>query len=281
MKQSFTLHTHTLGCDGKNTPAEMVARATELGLSAIGISNHFIVHPRIRESNFYPHAVRGGYSRIYSSSFDEIMSRFIPMYKELEQVALKSKIRVLRGLEVDYFSDCVWQKKFKHAVDVLKPDYLIGACHFIEVDGVPCNVHDMAAADDEARTNMLRMYWKKICEAANFGMFNWMAHLDLPRKVGVGCGDEWRIMECQVVDELAKNKMPIEVNTGLRPEPYPSFRILKAAAKADLPVLISDDAHRADQIGRFFDEAEALCELAGVKNRLSLQKILEFSNKIL
>ena len=83
MPQDFTLHTHTIGCDGKNTPAEMVARATEMGMQAIGISNHFIVHPKIRESNFYPHAVRGGYNQIYNSSFDEIMARFIPIYQEI------------------------------------------------------------------------------------------------------------------------------------------------------------------------------------------------------
>ena len=79
MTQDFTLHTHTLGCDGKNTPAEMVARAAEMGMSAIGISNHFIVHPRIKESNFYPYAVRGGYSHMYTSSLDEIMARFVPI----------------------------------------------------------------------------------------------------------------------------------------------------------------------------------------------------------
>lgn len=281
MKQNFTLHTHTLGCDGKNTPAEMVAHATKLGMKAIGISNHFIVHPRIKDSNFYSYAVRGGYNHIYSTSFEEVMARFVPMYEEINRVAAKSEIPVLRGLEVDFFPDLAWQKGFERAIEVLKPDYLIGACHFVEVDGFPRNVHDMLSAEGKERNKMIKQYWCKIRDAAGYGAFDWMAHLDLPRKVGVGVGDEWRLMERIVIDDLAKNKMPIEVNTGLRPEPYPSYRILKAAAKANLPVLISDDAHRADQIGRYFDEAEQLCDSAGVKNRLTLQKILDFLNKTL
>lgn len=281
MRQDFTLHTHTLGCDGKNTPAQMIARATELGMTTIGISNHFIVHPRIQESNFYPHAVRCGYNHIYSTSFDEIMARFIPIYDEIGRAASESKIRVLRGLEVDYFPDSVWRRNFERAISVLKPDYLIGACHFIEIDGVPYNVHDMLAADADTQTTMVKRYWNKICDASNSGMFAWMAHLDLPRKVGVGTNDNWRIIERMIIDTLTKNQTPIEINTALQPEPYPSHRILKLVANANLPVLISDDAHRTEQIGRFFDDAEKICEQAGIKNRLSVQKILDFSKKTL
>lgn len=281
MSQNFTLHTHTIGCDGKNTPAEMIARATEMGMQAIGISNHFIVHPRIRESNFYPHAVRGGYSQIYSASFDEIMARFVPIYQEIERAAKNAPIRVLRGLEVDFFPDDKWRQNFERAISVLQPDYLIGACHFIEFDGGLRNVHDMANADANVRAHMLNAYWRKIGMASDSGLFTWMAHLDLPRKVGVGVGDEWRIRERDTIAILAKNNTPIEINTALQPMPYPSHRILQMVARANLPVLISDDAHRVEQIGRFFGGAEQLCAQVGIKNRLSLQKILDFSNKTL
>ena len=48
--QDFTLHTHTIGFDGRNTPAEMAARVRELGMTALGVSNHFIVHPDITKT---------------------------------------------------------------------------------------------------------------------------------------------------------------------------------------------------------------------------------------
>ena len=62
--QTFTLHTHTIGFDGANTIAEMAASARAAGFSALGVSNHFIVHPEITHARMYPHAVRGGYDAI-------------------------------------------------------------------------------------------------------------------------------------------------------------------------------------------------------------------------
>ena len=281
MPQCFTLHTHTLGCDGKNTIAEMVARATEIGMTAIGISNHFIVHPRIQESNFYPYSVRGGYNHIYCSSFLEILTRFVPIFDELEQVAAKSSIRVLRGFEVDWFPDPNWQREFAQAMRILRPDYLIGASHFVEVNGIPNNVHDIAHADRSTQQEMLTQYWNKICAASQSGLFTFMAHLDLPRKVGLGTDETWMETERQAIAQIASHGTPIEINTGLYPEPYPSRRILEHIAAHNIPVLISDDAHNVDQIGRHFADAERLIGEVGIKNRISLQKLLDFSNKSL
>ena len=40
--QKFSIHTHTVGYDGKNTVAEMIQHAIKLKREAIGISNHII-----------------------------------------------------------------------------------------------------------------------------------------------------------------------------------------------------------------------------------------------
>ena len=76
MLQNFTLHTHTNEFDGKNTVAEMVNAAYEHGMKTIGISNHFIVHPNIKQTNFYPHAVIGGYDGMYNDNFDTVTKKF-------------------------------------------------------------------------------------------------------------------------------------------------------------------------------------------------------------
>ena len=271
--QDFTLHTHTIGFDGRNTPAEMVARAHELGMTAVGVSNHFIVHPDITKTKFYPAALARGYDAIYSSSFDEAIAKFKTHYAELERLSDKSAIKIFRGMEVDYFDDPKWRIGFDCALKVLKPDYIICASHFIEYDGMLRNVHDMANAHPLTRDKMLEHYWHKIGRAAGTQMFNWMAHLDLPKKVGVGRECHWAETEKAAIDEIARSHTPIEINTGLyRPEcdePYPSSRILKMVATKDIPVLISDDAHAAAQIGRHFDRAYDLAKLCGVKQFFS------------
>lgn len=285
MTQDFTLHTHTIGFDGKSLIAEMAKRASELGFKTIGFSNHFILHPDILTAPCYKYSKRGNYDNIYCNNFDTIMSRFTKHFDELEQIATDSntKIRILRGLEVDFFYYPEWQTYLKQAIKILQPDYLIGACHFVEHNGTLCNVHDMANADAENRDIMINKYWKKIQDASQSGIFSWMAHLDLPKKVSVGQEDKWIDAEEEAVQTLKKNKMPIEINTGLyRPycyQPYPSPRIMKMAANANLPVLFSDDAHHTVQIMRHFDEAKQMAQQCGIKNYLTLQKILDFSKK--
>ena len=78
--QKFSLHTHTIGFDGRNTEEEMLARAKQLGWKHLGFSNHFIVHPNIKNAPMYKYALKGGYQGIYSASFDEFIAKFLPHY---------------------------------------------------------------------------------------------------------------------------------------------------------------------------------------------------------
>ncbi len=277
--QNFTLHTHTVGFDGRNTPREMVARAAECGMHTIGVSNHFIVHPRIKESKMYAAACAKGHawSDIYASSFDEVMARFIPHYAEMEQIADAAGIRVLRGMEVDWFNDDAWRRDFDAAVRVLRPDYLIGAKHFVELDGVLYNPHDMEHAAPELQDRLLAAYWDNIARAAHSGLFNWMAHLDLPKKVGLGRDEKWVAHENAALDAIADAHIAIEVNaSGIArmSEPYPSARILCGVVARKIPVILSDDAHRTEQIGYNFDVAGAFARDAGVTNFATVDQIL-------
>lgn len=263
MIQKYTLHTHTVGFDGRDTVQPMVNRARELGFNTIGISNHFIVNPLVKETQMYCYAVRGGYSSMYSASFDEVLSRFIPHYEELRLVQERNPdMKILRGLEVDFFDDPQWRNGFDRAIKILSPDYLIGSTHFVADNGTLLNTHDWANADKETQDKWLKIYWKNVATAAGSGLFNWMAHLDLPKKVGLGRDAKWVELESRAIESIAKTKTAIEINTSFyRPdcyEPYPSNRILEMAAQNNVPVLLSDDAHIAKNIGRHFDEAQKL-----------------------
>ena len=262
----YSLHTHTIGFDGRDTIQCMVDRAKELGYDVIGISNHFIVHPYIKNTKMYQYAERGGYSNIYSQDFDEVLSRFVPHYEELNRVRQNNPgIKILRGMEVDFFQDIKWQNGFERAVSILDPDYIIGSAHFINHNGTLLNSHDWKNADAKTQDKLLETYWKNLAMAAESGLFTWMAHLDLPKKVGLGREEKWIPFESRAIESAAKTKTAIEINTSFYRdfcyEPYPSNRILNMAKYAKVPVVISDDAHRAQDIGRHYEEA---CQL--IKN---------------
>lgn len=281
--QTFTLHTHTIGFDGANTIAEMAASARAAGFSALGVSNHFIVHPEITHARMYPHAVRGGYDAIYLDSFDRAMEKFCPHYAELRQFQSTTDMQILCGMEVDFFPSAWWRDGFLRAIDELRPDYVIGSSHFIYYDNNVCNVHDMANASPDVRDEMLQMYWDKVAAAASSGLFTWMAHVDLPKKVGLGRDEKWCMAENRAMDAIASAGIAMEINTGLyKPEmyePYPSARILRAAAAKNIPVLLSDDAHKSCQLGRHFDEACKFAHECGVANFATLHNLLDFSQK--
>lgn len=282
MIQDFTLHTHTNEFDGRNSIDEMINRATDMEMSAIGISNHFIVHPVIRQTNFYPFAVRGGYESMYNTSFDELMAQFVPHFENIERISTRHNIRVLRGIEADFFYYPTWERDFARAMDILRPDYIIGACHFIEKDGKLYNIHDIANSAPDMRNKMLNLYWAKVRDAAASGLFTWMAHLDLPKRVGAGMGTQWINHEMRAIETLAKHNTPIELNTAGKMNHsamHPSERVLDMVRDTNIPVLISDDAHAISQIGRGFESATRAMNAHRIKNRLSLQKILDFSTK--
>lgn len=259
---------HTIGFDGQNTVSEMVKRAKEIGFDTIGISNHFIVNPIIKSAKMYFYSAKGGYNKIYSESFDEVMAKFVPHYDELDKIQSENPdIKILRGMEVDFFQDAGWQRRFEKCLAKLKPDYIIGACHFIEYGDTILNSHDWKTADSGTQDILLEKYWINVSNAAKSGLFTWMAHLDLPKKVGLGCEDKWIEYENRALDAIRNANGAMEINTSFYKygtnEPYPSHRILMNAG--DIPVLISDDAHSADQIGRCFDDAQQLIESLNLK----------------
>ncbi len=266
--QKFSLHTHTLGFDGRNTEEEMVLKAQSLGFEKIGFSNHFIVHENIKDSKMYRYAHSGGYHQIYSSSFEEAIEKFKPHYEKIDELKEQTGFPIYKGMEVDFFAYNGWQEGFEKALNILKPDYLIGSAHFIAYRGTLYNSHDIKNAGTEEQNMLLNKYYQNIRLAAQSGMFNFLAHLDLMKKVGLGQEQRWMDIERQTIEVLAQFGAKTELNTSgfklAAQEPYPSSRIMKLLADYQIPVIISDDAHNAGRLGDHFKEAESMAKKLGI-----------------
>lgn len=276
MMQDFTLHTHTVEFDGKNTPEQMVDAAQKCGMKTIGVSNHFIVHPDITHTKFYPFAVTGGYSRMYNTNFNDTILKFQEIYNTLEQVAAKSDITVLRGMELDMFNNRRWYNGYAHMMKVLNPDYIIGAAHFIEYGGKLCNIHDMQNALPDEQDEMLQKYWEKIQWIAKSGLCNFLAHIDLPARVNLGTDEKWTDIEQKTIDIIATQKIPVEINTALYRHcghPHPSPRIMQMCAAKNIPMFLSDDAHHVSHVCKHFDDAKKYADSFGI-NLITQDKII-------
>ena len=265
----YTLHTHTIGFDGRNTAQEMVEMAVSRGFKTIGFSNHFIVHPEIRKSKMYEFAVKGGYRDIYSDNIESTIELFNAHYTQVR--ALREKypnINILCGMEMDYFLYMGWAENMRYAIRQLRPDYVIGAMHFIDLGNEILNVHDIKNAGGHKTGQLLREYYQNLMRLAEFDWrkvgfkFNWIAHYDLPQKVGLSCPD----MEKAAIMALRMNSMPIELNTSLIKKTRYQLNPMAMAEIQDMPVIISDDAHSIERIGADFDAVYEIAKNAGAQN---------------
>ncbi len=268
--QDFSYHTHTRGFDGKNTVAQMVEQAEKLNWGQLGFSNHFIVYPTITSQKMYSFAVRGGYENIFSENFNQAIEKFKNHYEEIDRVREQTDIKILKGMEVDFFGSMAWIESFQKAVEILKPDYLIGSCHFMVHKNHLLNFHDVKRMEKKEQNMLIHQYYTNVRQALKSGFFDIVAHLDLPKKVGLGGDEQFIDDEEQTVQVLRDCMTTCEINTGYYKsycyEPYPSYRILSNIKQQNIPIIISDDAHSVEQLGRNFKEAENFYQNIHPKN---------------
>ena len=192
-QEIFSLHTHTIGFDGSNSVQEMVDAAQQIGYTAIGITNHFIVYPGIENSGMYrvakfpPKEGVTPYHEMYSLSFEDALEKFKRNYDEIERVQAQTSFPIYKGMEADFFQYPGWSENFEKALDILQPDYVIGSTHFSVYKGQIMNMHDIQLLPEEQRNEVIHNYWKNSQTAICSGYFDVMAHLD-------GCmfGRTWR-----------------------------------------------------------------------------------------
>lgn len=101
-------HTHTTFCDGKDSPEELVLEAIRLGCPEIGFSGH--AHTAFDES----WCMSVGGTKEYIDCINSLKTKYA------------DKIKVLLGIEQDYFSDAPTDGY----------DYIIGSVHYVKKDGV-------------------------------------------------------------------------------------------------------------------------------------------------
>lgn len=245
MKITSNPHTHTLFCDGKNTPEEMVRAAIEIGFTALGFSGH---SPTPFDPDF-PGIVD--------------MEGYIREIKRLKE-KYRGKLAIHLGLEVDYYSEVNWGDF----------DYIIGAVHNIkdEVSGdyytIDGTVEELEACINNAfggdALAMVEGYYSLVVKMAKQKP-HILAHFDLIRKLNKDYrffdeeSPEYRNIALWALEEAAKSGCIFEINSGgihrgYIKDPYPAPFLLKRLAELEAPVIISSDAHDAKTLDFYFDE---------------------------
>lgn len=235
------LHTHSVFCDGKDTPEALVKYALANGCTEIGFSGHSFVDIPGNE----PFCM----SAEATAAYKQEVRRLKDLYRD--------KIRILLGVEQDYYSPA----------DTADYEYVIGSVHYIQKDGEYLSVDKSKAAQIAAVKAhyggdfyaFCEDYYALVGDVYRKTGCNIVGHFDLVTKFNEDgalfdpCHPRYIAAADAALDALFAEDVAFEINfgaiaRGYRKTPYPDQRILQRIKEAGKPLIYTSDCHDKTQL---------------------------------
>ncbi len=237
-------HMHHERCGHAVAPMEAYVRAAlRIGLGEMGFSDHLFQY-------WLPPDQRDPELGMREEELDAYVAEARALQRQYPQLRLRL------ALEVDYIPGR--EAELARILARYPWDYLLGSVHFLGNWGFD----DARYLAEYARRDINAIYeeyYDLVGRAAETGLFDVMAHLDLPKKFGHRPTRDLSGIQRAVVRRLARAGVAVEVNTaGLRKpvgELYPALDLLTLCREAGVPATLSSDAHRPEEVGADFDRA--------------------------
>lgn len=249
------LHTHTVFCDGNDTPEEIVLSAIEKKMETLGFSGHAYLFD--------------GEDWCMSPGNEE---KYYNEIRRLQKV-YGDRLHILLGLEQDIDSPAPNRPY----------DYIIGSVHCLEADGEHFAI-DLSPESFEERVKkhyfgdfirICRAYYERVAQLADVTSCDVIGHFDLITKYNDGgrLFDEqdprYLTPALEALDYLLEKDVVFEINTGAisrgyRRTPYPSPLLLRRIAEKQGRVTLSSDAHSKENLLYGFSEAKHIVRSSGI-----------------
>jgi histidinol-phosphatase (PHP family) len=172
---------------------------------------------------------------------------------------------ILLGVEMDYVRGK--EERIAAFLEGYPWDFVLGSVHW---DGDMPFDWPGTFWDEDQVLPIYRRYFDLLKDMAYSGLFDIAAHFDLvkvngQRPSGVLVHEMDEVGEA--LEAIEHSGMSIEVSSaGLRKpikEIYPSISILKSARSLDIPIVLSSDAHQAQDVGFCFTDLVTNASHAG------------------
>lgn len=246
------------------------AAAEERGIAELGVSEHVYRFAQALEIWRHP---------FWETYAHDDVDEYCAFVREHTDLRL--------GIEADFVPGA--EDRIANLLDARDFDYVVGSVHFMRggaVDMDDYSVWDSNPTHPRSVEEIWTRYFQEVGEAARSGLFDIAAHPDLvkywsppaspansPAGGGAGAGrrpdgDLRRYYE-PAVEGIAESGIAVEVSTaGLRKptgEIYPARAFLEMCVDAGVPVALSSDAHRPEDVGADYERALELLDAVGVR----------------
>ena len=261
------LHTHTIFCDGANTPEELILEAFKKGFDSIGFSGHSYMKRLPKESTM-------------------TLENTEKYRKEIQRMKEKyaGQIKIYCGIEADFHSK----------VDLSGYDYMIGSVHYLEKDGIFLDFdrtdlvypqYAMKRFLDEFfggdGMKFVKAYYETLARLPEHGAYDIIGHYDLIVKHNEAMhfvdesSKEYRNCAIEAAEVLAGKIKLFEVNTGAvargyRSILYPAPFIMKELKRLGFGAIISSDCHKKENLDFGFETARNVLKECGFEERFVL-----------
>lgn len=277
--EKINLHTHTVFCDGKNSPEEMILAAIQKNFTVLGFSGH----------TMYP----------FASDWHIAPRAHSDYVKEIKRLAQKydGQIKIYCGFEADFLPP--FCKPVFSDFSEFNPDYIIGSVHYLEKDERQFTVDD---STENVRRGIQEIYnndgkavvcdyfetQRKMLKTGNFQIWG---HPDLVRKRNTilkffNENETWYKNELlATVQVAAKTGVVAEINTGAiargaMDDVYPSAYFLGLLHDYKIPVCINSDSHSTETLDCAFERAMNIAKKIGYTELVYPLKDREIITKI-
>jgi histidinol-phosphatase (PHP family) len=250
-------HMHTKRCGhAEGEMEEYVEVAIQRGLREMGFSDHL---PLVTH-------------RVPTLTMGE---EELPLYVE-EVLQLRKQFHgfpIRLGIEADYVPG--YEEKTQKLLEPYPWDYIIGSVHIIgqwEFDD-PKRLKEW---DHRNVDEVYHDYFELLRKSAQCSLFDIIAHSDLVKKFGHRASEDMREEIEETARVFKETGTVMEINTaGLRKpvrEMYPAAWILETYRRHDLPLIISSDAHKPEEVGQDFGRAIRMALDAGYEDVVTFER---------
>jgi histidinol-phosphatase (PHP family) len=245
-------HMHTPLCKhASGEPTDYARRALEVGLKEIGFSDH----SPMQRDDFDDWRMR-------NDQLGEYVQGVRQTQRDFPQLAIRL------ALEVDYLPG---HEGWIRDLAARHPwDYFIGSVHYVSDDWAVDNPYKLSEWTNRDPFEVWSVYFDRLTQAAQTGLFDIIGHADLPKKFGHRPTRDCTPLFARFLDAAKRHGCAVELNTaGLRKdcrEIYPSRAFLQLAFNKGVPITFGSDAHAPEEVGMDFTAAVALARSVGYEH---------------